>query len=189
MNALVERCPSRRTLALCVPLALAGWLLAGCGGSEDLVANTADTAGGTLSAPVRVATDFRTEPDHGPGDRPGGVLSERGTVDVGQGRSSEPVDPAARTRRGLYLSRSLAERVDAERRGEVVWIDAGCCASAAPKGGGLDLAVKVAFAVQTAKDAGPEVPFLVFGSDLRQAARLVDLLVASGAPNTYLVTP
>ena len=185
-----RRAVARVAAAAC----LCGGLLSGCGGGDDAL-EAATLLAAAVPAPVPAGPrsapfDARLESDYGPGDRPGsGTAIERGSVDVGQGAESQPLDPAARTRRGLYLSRSLAERADQERGGHVVWIDAGCCASAVREGDPLDLAVMIAFATQAAMNLGPEAPFFVFGSDLRNAARLADRLVENGARHAYLVTP
>jgi hypothetical protein len=173
--------PSRGARAL-VALSVCIALLPACGGGDLTEAPVGETAA--------AAEAWRAESDYGPGDRPGPAGAvERGPLDLGPQASSMPVDPAARTRRGLYVSRSLAERADLERGGDIVWIDAGCCAGAVREGDGHDLAVMLAFATQAAKHLGPDAPFFVHGSDLRGAARLVDRLVATGARHSYLVTP
>jgi len=121
-------------------------------------------------------TNFADASDYGPGDRPG-------PLDASE-PSALPADHAARTRPGLYLRRAAAERLDRELRGDVVWVDAGCCA-----GDGVELAIYVAFGVQAAKNLDDGVPFLVTGADQRLAAQLVNRLADNGIRRAYLVTP
>ena len=97
-------------------------------------------------------------------------------------RPGEPADREARTTSAGYISRLAAEEVDQALGGHVVWIDAGCCA-----GHPSTLPRDFVYALQAA--FGDDAPIFVFGSDLRQAARLADQLHALGLRQTRLVTP
>jgi len=100
-----------------------------------------------------------------------------------QAASAEPADTGARTRQGLYLTaeqaRALATRLD----DRLVTVEARCC--------GLDQAemdVLMAFGVQAAANLGNDAPFVVSGSDQRQAAAVANRLAELGVRQAYLVT-
>lgn len=100
-----------------------------------------------------------------------------------QAASAEPSDPGARTRQGLYLTagqtQALARRLD----DRLVTVQARCC--------GLEpaeLDVLIAFGVQAAANLPGDAPFVVSGSDLRQAAAVANRLGELGARQVHLVT-
>ena len=164
--------------------------LTGCGGAGDDAdfaqrAALAERGFGGVEGTHRF--DARRESDYGPGDAPG--TTTHGTAAASMAvptaatdRSAVPVDRLAHTGRGRYVSRSIAERTDQEVGGQVIWIDAGCCAGQAG-----ELPEQIVFGMQAV--LGNEAPIFVFGADLRQAARLVDRLDRRGLGPVYLVTP
>jgi hypothetical protein len=159
--------------------------LTGCGGGhgeEGLIADGASPAG-------RLATTFDAgrESDHGPRDAPGTTTGKIDQPDIiatepQADRSATPVDRLARTQRGRYVSRTVAERIDQDSGGQVIWIDAGCCAAQDP-----ELPERIVFGMQAV--LGNDARLFVVGSDLRQAARLVDRFDRLGLGRVYLVTP
>jgi len=164
-------------------------LLGGCGGvsqqPEESMATpatvttaataTAIPATATRATPTPTALNFAEEPEQGPGDRANTPASDPAAM---------PADHAARTRPGLYLRRADAERWERRLRGDVVWLDAGCCA-----GDEAEMALLIAYGMQAAKNLGNDAPFFVSGSDQRLAATLVNRLAETGSPQAFLVTP
>jgi hypothetical protein len=100
-----------------------------------------------------------------------------------QAASAEPTDRGARTRQGLYLTaeqaRALAQRLD----DRLVIVEARCCGFEA-----AELDALIAFGVQAAANLGNEAPFVVRGSDQRQAAAVANRLAELGAKQVHLVT-
>lgn len=186
----LTRAPLRTVAATMLAATLAALslaLLAGCGGGGD----HGDAGGGAVagaeatSQPVahKAAVDFRLESEYGPGDAPGPATTGRfAAATEAVDRSAAPVDRQARTRRGRYISRAAAERTNEETGGQVVWVDASCCAGLDP-----ELPARIAFGMQAV--LGNDAPLFVSGNDLRQAARLVDRLDALGIGRVHLVTP
>jgi hypothetical protein len=159
--------------------------LTGCGGGPEGEGHIAD--GGT--PPERLASTFEAwrESDYGPGDAPGSPTKkiERAGITAAESqtdRSATPVDRLAHTQRGHYVSRATAERTDQDSGGQVIWIDAGCCAGQEP-----ELPERIVFGMQAV--LGTDARIFVGGSDLRQAARLVDRFDRLGLGRVYLVTP
>lgn len=100
-----------------------------------------------------------------------------------QAASAEPADTGARTRQGLYLTAEQANALARKLADRVVTVEARCC--------GLETAemdVLMAFGVQAAANLGNDAPFIVSGSDLRQAAAVANRLAELGARQAYLVT-
>lgn len=100
-----------------------------------------------------------------------------------QAATAEPADNGARTRQGLYLTTEQAGALARKLDDRVVTVEARCC--------GLDTAemdVLMAFGVQAAANLGNDAPFIVSGSDLRQAAAVANRLAELGARQAYLVT-
>lgn len=100
-----------------------------------------------------------------------------------QAISAEPADSGARTRQRLYLTAEQAGALARRLEDRVVTVEARCC--------GLEHAemdVLMAFGVQAAANLGNDAPFIVSGSDLRQAAAVANRLAELGARQAYLVT-
>lgn len=159
-------------------------LLAACGGGDSAELGTGGTglaSAGSAPQPRAASVDFARESPYGPGDAPGAKVEMAAGDDLAH-RAAEPVDRQAHTRRGLYLGRATAELAYQESGGHAVWIDASCC-------GGLDpeLPERIAFGMQAI--VGDDAPLYVSGSDLRQAARLVDRFDTIGLRRVYLITP
>jgi len=147
-------------------------------------ATTAMTATAALAARPRLAADFARESPYGPGDMPGTTAADdldRADRRLGTA-AAVPVDAQARTKSGRYIGRAAAEQFDHESGGEVVWVDASCCAGLDP-----DLPVHITFGMQAVR--GTEARIFVGGRDLREAARLADRLEALGLRRVHLVTP
>jgi len=138
--------------------------------------------GAAGKAATTIAVDFRLESDYGPGDAPGPLTPPGAALAAGTDPAAAPVDRQARTRNERYISRAVAERVDRETGGQVVWVDASCCAGLDP-----ELPERIAFGMQAV--LGDDAPLFVGGRDLRQAARLADRLHALGVRDVRLVTP
>lgn len=98
----------------------------------------------------------RSESDHGPGDR---------------------AEPAP----GGPITRAEAERMERALRGDVIWVDAGCCSD------DIDLVALIAYGMQAAKNLGNDAPFFVTGNDAQLVARLVERLAQSGITRAYRV--
>lgn len=94
-----------------------------------------------------------------------------------------PAEPGARTRSGRYALQAQAIALDFERRGDVVWVDAGCCGFDA-----ADSAVGIVQGLRAAADVSPDAPVLVKGPDLRLAAFVADRLEEEGERRVFLVT-
>lgn len=94
-----------------------------------------------------------------------------------------PADPGARTRSGRYALRAQAVALDFERRGDVVWVDAGCCGFDA-----ADSVVGIVHGLRAAADVSPDAPVLVKGPDLRLAAFVANRLEQEGERRVFLVT-
>ncbi len=94
-----------------------------------------------------------------------------------------PADPGARTRSGHYALREQATALDFERRGDVVWVDAGCCGFDA-----ADTAAGIVHGLRAAAEVSPDAPVLVTGQDPRLAAHLVNRLEEDGERRVFLVT-
>jgi hypothetical protein len=94
-----------------------------------------------------------------------------------------PADPGARTRSGHYALREQAVALDFERRGDVVWVDAGCCAFDAAAS-----ALGIVQGLRTAAEVSPDAPVLVKGQNLRLAAHVVNRLEEEGERRVFLVT-
>jgi hypothetical protein len=94
-----------------------------------------------------------------------------------------PADLGARTRSGRYALHAQATALDFERRGDVVWVDAGCCAFDA-----ADTAVGIVHGLRAAADVSPDAPVLVKGTDLRLAAFVANRLEEEGERRVFLVT-
>lgn len=100
-----------------------------------------------------------------------------------QAASAEPSDPGARTRQGHYLTTEQAQALARRLDDRVVTVQARCC--------GLEpaeLDVLIAFGVQAAANLPNDAPFVVSGSDLRQAAAVANRLSELGARQVHLVT-
>lgn len=100
-----------------------------------------------------------------------------------QAASVEPADSGARTRQGLYLTAEQAGALARRLDDRIVTVEARCC--------GLEQAemdVLMAFGVQAAANLPNDAPFVVSGSDLRQAAAVANRLAELGARQAYLVT-
>jgi hypothetical protein len=97
--------------------------------------------------------------------------------------SAEPNDRGARTRPGLYLTTEQAQALALQLHDRLVTVSASCCGPET-----ADLDALVAFGMQAAFDLPNDTPFVVSGSDPRQAAALVNRLAELGAKQVYLVT-
>lgn len=100
-----------------------------------------------------------------------------------QAASAEPADTGARTRQGLYLTAEQARALASRLEDRIVTVEARCC--------GLETAemdVLMAFGVQAAAHLPNDAPFVVSGSDLRQAAAVANRLAELGVRQAYLVT-
>jgi len=153
--------------------------LTGCGGGhgeEGLMANGAAPAERLLTT-----VDARRDSKHGPAAAPGSTKDDITARELQTDRSAIPVDRLAHTQRGRYVSRAAAERTDQDG-GQVIWIDAGCCAGQDP-----ELPERIVFGMLAV--LGSDARLFVGGSDLRQAARLVDHFDRLGLDRVYLVTP
>jgi len=170
MNQQLERAAGATTLRSVLAAALFCGLQAGCGGGDA----------GWVDPPVPFVASaaLAGESDYGPGDRP-----EAASLPTSDS-AAMPADHAARTRPGLYLRRADAERWEQRLRGDVVWVDAGCCA-----GDTAEMALLTAYGMQAAKNLGNDAPFFVTGSNQRLAATLVNRLAETGSRNAFLVTP
>jgi hypothetical protein len=113
-----------------------------------------DDSAETPAAPASFSA--QAEAAHGPADR------------------SEP--PA-----GGPITRAEADRMDRVLRGDVVWVDAGCCSD------DIDLVALIAYGNQAAKNLGNDVPFLVTGNDAQLVARVVERMAQSGITRAYRV--
>lgn len=94
-----------------------------------------------------------------------------------------PADAGARTRSGRYALRTQAVALDFERRGDVVWVDAGCC--------GFDDAPSardIVHRLRATAEVSPDAPVLVQGADLRRAALVANRLEEEGERRVFLVT-
>jgi len=152
--------------------------------ATTITTTMAMTATATLATRPRLAADFARENPYGPGDMPGTTAADdldRADRRLGTA-AAVPVDAQARTKSGRYIGRAAAEQFDHESGGEVVWVDASCCAGLDP-----DLPVHITFGMQAVR--GTEARIFVGGRDLREAARLADRLEALGLRRVHLVTP
>lgn len=148
--------------------------LAGCGGEPTGMA-AADAAVPPPAAATATATATAAPP---------AATAAPDTDLPANDPEATPADPAARTRRGLYLRQAFAETAELRLGGDVVWAPVECCT--ADK---AELAMLTAYGMQAARNLGSEVPFFVSGPDLRVAAAVADRLELHGFKNVYLVTP
>jgi hypothetical protein len=96
---------------------------------------------------------------------------------------SLPADARVRTRNGAYLTREQADALADELRGEVVWVDVGCCGSAA-----RDVAQGHVAGMLRAADIADDAPVFVSGADLAAATAVVDRLSEQRLTRVFLVT-
>lgn len=122
-----------------------------------------------------------------PGCGDGAPLAQTDTAPAGtqppQAAGAEPKDGGARTRQGLYLTAAQAQALARRLDDRLVTVEARCCG---PETAELD--VLMAFGVQAAANLPNDAPFVVSGSDLRQAAAVANRLADLGARQAYLVT-
>lgn len=97
--------------------------------------------------------------------------------------SAEPSDPGARTRQGRYLTREQAQALARQVDYRLVNVVAHCCSLHES-----ETDVGIALGMQAADDLPNDAPFVVSGSDLRQAAAVANRLGELGATRVYLVT-
>jgi len=158
--------PFTGTAATLVAAALAANLVA-CGGVDE------DTH-------LALATQQpQTAARNGP---PPSLIADDGSLSASL-PEAVPADPGARTRSGRYALREQGTALDFERRGDVVWVDAGCCAFDA-----ADTAQGIVQGLRTAAEVSPDAPVLVKGPDLRLAAHVVNRLEEEGERRVFLVT-
>ncbi len=98
--------------------------------------------------------------------------------------AAEPHEAEAHTLAGRYLRSAEADALAARRRGAVVWVVVPCCG---PEH--RETAILSAFGMQAAQNLPDDVPFLVGGTNLREAAVVADRLTRGGLPRVVLVTP
>lgn len=96
---------------------------------------------------------------------------------------SLPADASVRTRSGAYVTREQADTLASELRGDVVWVDVGCCGESA-----IDTAQGHVSGMLAADNLADDAPVFVSGADLAAAARLVDRLSEHRLTRVFLVT-
>lgn len=143
-----------------VPLSIA---LVGCGGGEHVEPTAASHTARAAQA---------ASPVTGPGGSPGQPAA-----------AAVPLDHAARTRQGRYLSLAQADELARSLGNRLVSVEARCCGRDT-----TDLDVLVAFGMQAAADLPADAPFVVSGGDPRQVAAVANRLDLLGAKTVYVVT-
>lgn len=174
-----------------VPLTGAALLLA-LGGA--LLAN--DKAPGLVhgAAALRAAADSAAEPaavaashdaarrrQAAPGRAPF-LLSPFGHVPP-PALESLPADAGVRTRSGAYVTRDEADALAGELRGEVVWVDVGCCGES-----DIEQAQGHVAGMLAADNLADDAPVFVSGANVAAAAQLVDRLAEQRLTRVFLVT-
>jgi hypothetical protein len=96
---------------------------------------------------------------------------------------SLPADASVRTRSGAYLTREQADALAGELRGDVVWVDVGCCGGAAQ-----DVAQGHVAGMLAAANLADDAPVFVSGANIAAAAQLVDRLSEQRLTRVFLVT-
>lgn len=94
-----------------------------------------------------------------------------------------PVRADHRTRAGLYATEAQARALEQTSPGKVISVLAKCCGEP-----GLGEAMLSAWDQYVRFDAPSDMPVLVRGSDLPQAARLADRLTEAGFAPVFLVS-
>jgi hypothetical protein len=97
--------------------------------------------------------------------------------------ASYPQDPTVRTRVNLYATQAEAEALDSVHRGDVAWVEVGCCSLKE-----VDVALGVAAGQAAAKELAADAPVFVSGASLHLAALAVDRLNEQGHTRVFLVT-
>ena len=96
---------------------------------------------------------------------------------------SLPADAGVRTRSGAYVTREQADALAGELRGDVVWVDVGCCGSAA-----IEQAQGHVAGMLAADNLADDAPVFVSGADVAAAAKVVDRLSEQRLTRVFLVT-
>jgi hypothetical protein len=94
-----------------------------------------------------------------------------------------PADDSVRTRSGAYITRGQADALAGELRGDVVWVDVGCCGESA-----IDTAQGHVAGMMAADNLADDAPVFVSGADLAAAATVVDRLSEQRLTRVFLVT-
>ncbi len=94
-----------------------------------------------------------------------------------------PADAGVRTRSGAYVTHEQADALAGELRGDVVWVDVGCCGGAA-----LEQAQGHVAGMLAADNLADDAPVFVSGDIAATAAQLVDRLSEQGLTRVFLVT-
>jgi hypothetical protein len=92
-----------------------------------------------------------------------------------------PIDPGARTRSAHYALEAQARQLESDRPGEITWLYLS-------PGDAVEMAVGTAHGIRAAMNLRTDAPIVVSGSDLRQAAAVVNELEFEGATHVFLVT-
>ncbi len=172
-QSVLPRLAARSMLRPALALAL---VLAACGGGGDGIGDAdgdvfgADSTTTASRSPLQAAA---TSPLRG---ADGSALQAS--------PNQLPLDHGARTRPGLYTLRAQALALERELRGDVIWVDVGCCGSEA-----ADLGVSMVRGMQAASDLPASAPVFVSGADLRLAATVVNRLADAGMRRVFLVMP
>jgi hypothetical protein len=96
---------------------------------------------------------------------------------------SLPADTSVRTRSGAYITREQADALAGQLRGDVVWVDVGCCGESA-----IDTAQGHVAGMLAAYNLADDAPVFVSGADLAAAAQVVDRLAEQRLTRVFLVT-
>ncbi len=150
-------------------------LLHGAAALRAVADNVADPA--ALTASSEAARRAKAEPGRAPF-----LLSPFGHMPPPE-LDPLPTDPAARTRSGLYATRSQAEELEGLLGGDAVWVDVDGRSEVL-----IDRALGHVYGLLAAKDLGADAPVFVTATDQVAAARLVDQLSEQGLTRVFLVT-
>ena len=175
-----------RTIAAPAASVVLATALAACGGGD--AAQDSEGAAATSGASAATARG----PQAGPASMAGDTLAVEPLMtlldDQGHPGPSDPravpVDPAARTRAGLYATAAQAQALEAalERRALRTEVDA-----SASQADAVALAVYLTYALQAAHDLPASTPVLVHGSDPRLVAIVADRLTDDGFSRVFAV--
>lgn len=177
--------------ATAVPGAAMGYPVASAAAADGHRPAGASAATGRPPVDCATAPTMQALPATPPVRHPAGdtALASRATALRGDALerdnpAAEPHEAEAHTLAGRYLRSAEADALAARRRGAVVWVVVPCCGPEQ-----RETAILSAFGMQAAQNLPDDVPFLVGGINLREAAVVADRLTRGGLPRVVLVTP